>query len=195
MSRKMARPSSRPMPSGQRRTARPRATTVSTVRRTIVDADHLAAGRLVARGDDLQQPVLGGQVVEQAEHTPTGDAAGQPPLAELAGDPERRDGQAERDAGSSCAGRAAPSAPTAFAGGSARRGRRRMAASSVDRSSRLTPAARRGPGAQKPTARRADAEADADQRERPARCLPRRRRGGRGPCTRRRRRRAGRRAR
>ena len=58
------------MPSGQNHTAMP-------------DGDHgqhqqpdegghgqLVAGRLLAGGDDPQQPVLGGQVVEQAERTP-----------------------------------------------------------------------------------------------------------------------------
>ena len=53
--------------------------------------DHLVAGRLGAGLDDLEQPVLGGEVVEQAEEHAAGDAAGELPAVELAEDPEGGD--------------------------------------------------------------------------------------------------------
>ena len=80
------------------------ATAVSTVSRaTVARIISLRVG-CVTGGDDPEQPVLGGQVVDQAEPDAAGDAAGQRPLAELAGDPEdaRRPGRARP--GSPCAG-------------------------------------------------------------------------------------------
>ena len=92
----------------------------------------------------------------------------------------RPSGRGRRDR--SCAGRASTRrGPTAFGG---RLGRRlsRRAASSRSCSSVLSPgghAAR--PGRQKPTQPATMPSADADEDERPARCRPRCRRGGRGP--------------
>ncbi len=182
--RKMARPSSRPMPSGQKRDGD-------------ADGDHGqdgAAGRSwraiicvrvgsLAGADDLEQPVLGGQVVDRPSSDAAGDAAGQRPLVELAGDPEGRDDHARAATRWSCAGRASdPAGTTALLGRSRGRsaGRRSWASSCWSSSSALTPAGGTDPEPEADAPERR-CRGDADERERRATCRPRRRRAGRGP--------------